>query len=110
MQTGVLAGQEVAVDRLADERVAERVVALASITSTWLATASRAPSITSAGDSSATVSSSAWVAGRSTTAAIRTTAWAVGESRSTRAISTSRSVSGSSQLSPSSLAASSSSV
>jgi hypothetical protein len=80
------------------------------ITSTWWATASRAPSITSAGERSATASSIRWVSGRSTTAATRTTVWATGESRSTRAIRTSRSVSGRSHAMPSSLAASSSSV
>ena len=82
----------------------------ALITSTWCATASRAPSITSAGETPATASSSPCVIGRSSTAAARTTAWVAGASRSTRASSTSRSVSGSAQPSPSSAAASSSSV
>ena len=110
VQAAVLAGQQVAVDRLADQRVAERVVAVGvdheHLVGDRLARALHHLVRRQVGDRL-----EQRVRGRPVgTAAIRTTAWAVGESRSTRAISTSRSVSGSSQLSPSSLAASSSSV
>ena len=106
VQRGPLAGQQVLVDRLADERVAERVRPV-GVGDEQLVRDRLARAVDHVAGA-ATASSSAWPIGRSATAATRTTSWAAAGRRSKRPSSASRSVAGSSPESAE--AASSSSV